>query len=61
MDVDACLRHVVGLVFTCAASLAGELTNRLVEDTRLLKMVATSAISMALRSATVTALGLAMM
>lgn len=39
----------------------GELTNRLSEDTRLLKSVATTSISNALRSAAICALGLAMM
>ena len=39
----------------------GELTNRLSEDTRLMKCVATTSISMALRAATVTTLGLVMM
>lgn len=42
-------------------STAGELTNRLSEDTRLLKGVATTAVSQALRALVVTALGLAMM
>jgi ABC-type multidrug transport system fused ATPase/permease subunit len=39
----------------------GELTNRLAEDTRLLKGVATTAVSQALRSLAVTTLGLVMM
>lgn len=39
----------------------GELTNRLSEDTRVIKSVATTTISMALRAAAVTAMGLAMM
>ena len=41
--------------------LAGELTNRLSEDTRLMKSVATTSLSMALRALTVTVLGLVMM
>ncbi|GAB4815223.1 hypothetical protein N2152v2_002269 [Parachlorella kessleri] len=39
----------------------GELTNRLSEDTRLMKSVATTSLSMALRALTVTVLGLVMM
>lgn len=39
----------------------GELTNRLSEDTRLLKSVATTSIAQALRAAAVCTLGLVMM
>ena len=39
----------------------GELTNRLAEDTRLMRSVATTSISMGLRALTVTILGLVMM
>ena len=39
----------------------GELTNRLSEDTRMIKTVATSSIASALRSAAICSLGLAMM
>ena len=54
----ALLRQEVGF-FDRART--GELTNRLSEDTRLLKSVATGSISQALRAAAVCALGLAMM
>ena len=39
----------------------GELTNRLSEDTRMIKTVATSSIASALRSAALCSLGLVMM